>query len=111
MVPSTIINGFKTCGIYPFNPKAVLDHDLCSIENSSSGDPDISKESVQDERLLNDGGTDLDVCFTNEEELQFTKRYEEGYDLYDTRYLLWLKQSHPDSVPDDTHTSASRLNS
>ena len=110
MVPSAIINGFKTCGIYPFNRKAVLDHDPCSIENSR-GDPDTSKESLQDERLLNDGGTDLNVCCTNEEKLRFTKRYEEGYDLYDTRYLLWLKQNHPDSVPGnlspnelDTHT-------
>jgi len=27
MVPANIISGFKTCGIYPFNPKEVLDHD------------------------------------------------------------------------------------
>jgi len=23
------VQGFKTCGIYPFDPKAVLDHDPC----------------------------------------------------------------------------------
>ena len=27
MVPASTISGFKTCGIHPFNPKAVLDHD------------------------------------------------------------------------------------
>ena len=27
MIPANIISGFRTCGVYPFNPKAVLDHD------------------------------------------------------------------------------------
>ena len=27
MLPSTIIRGFKSCGIYPFNPSAVLNYD------------------------------------------------------------------------------------
>jgi len=26
MAPANIISGFKACGIYPFNPKAALDH-------------------------------------------------------------------------------------
>ena len=30
MVPASIISGFKVCGIYPFDPKAVLDHDPCT---------------------------------------------------------------------------------
>ena len=29
MSPSTIISGFKSCGIYPFNSKAVLNYDPC----------------------------------------------------------------------------------
>ena len=29
MIPANIISGFRTCGVYPFNPKAVLDHDPC----------------------------------------------------------------------------------
>lgn len=33
MVPANI-SGFKVCGIYPFNPKAVLDHDPCLLRRS-----------------------------------------------------------------------------
>ena len=29
MTPANRISGFKACGVYPFNPKAVLDHDPC----------------------------------------------------------------------------------
>ena len=29
MISANIISGLMTCGVYPFNPKAVLDHDPC----------------------------------------------------------------------------------
>ena len=29
MTPANIVSGFRSCGVYPFNPKAVLDHDPC----------------------------------------------------------------------------------
>ena len=28
----------------------------------------------------------------------YTKRYEEGYDIYDESYVRWLKLHHPDDV-------------
>ena len=37
MIPANIISEFKTCGIYPFNPRAMLDHDPTS-ENSEEDD-------------------------------------------------------------------------
>ena len=30
MIPGNIIGGFKVCGVYPFNPKVILDYDPCS---------------------------------------------------------------------------------
>ena len=33
-----------------------------------------------------------------EEELRFSNRFEEGYDLYDRKYEAWLKIHHPDAV-------------
>ena len=36
MIPANIISGFKTCGVYPFNPKAVLDHDPCVSRSQNS---------------------------------------------------------------------------
>ena len=35
MVPKNIISGFKTCRVYPFNPKAVLDHNPCITPSDS----------------------------------------------------------------------------
>ena len=35
-IPANIISGFKTCGVYPFNPKAVLDHDPCVSRSQNS---------------------------------------------------------------------------
>ena len=33
-----------------------------------------------------------------EEEVRFTRRYEEGYDLYDEKYEAWLKHHHPEAL-------------
>ena len=31
-------------------------------------------------------------------------RFEEGYDLYDPDYILWLELHHPEAIPKDRHT-------
>ena len=39
--------------------------------------------------------------FTEEDVCLFRNRFENGYDLYhDNRYVDWLRQEHPDSLPD-----------
>ena len=38
------------------------------------------------------------LTFSIEEEMQYSVRFEEGYDLYDERYESWLKINHPDVV-------------
>ena len=43
MTPQTIVNGFRSCGVYPFNPRAVLDHDLHSEPTEL---PDTSAENI-----------------------------------------------------------------
>ena len=46
MTPANIISGFKTCGVYPFNPKAVLDHDPCEPKISDPSAPQTSDAAV-----------------------------------------------------------------
>ena len=41
---------------------------------------------------VNDDDTEL---FTEEQEKLFSKRFEEGYDLYDPLFVTWLKIRHP----------------
>ena len=36
IVPANKVSDLKTCGVYPFNPKAVLDHDPCEPSHSGS---------------------------------------------------------------------------
>lgn len=89
MVPSTIISGFKTCGVYPFNPMAVIDHNPCTMEDTA--DASLNQEE--------------DNTFTVEQEVLFKRRYEEGYDIYDDpKYVSWLREYHPETAPIDDCT-------
>ena len=99
MVPKNIINGFRTSGVYPFNPKAVLDHDPCvtpsSSDQLSDTDP-VQSTSTESSREL-----EPTKCpeYTQADEELFQRRYEEGYDMYDPMYAAWMKNIHPAEVP------------
>lgn len=53
--------------------------------------------NVGNSRDVSDG----DPIFSVEEELQYAHRFEEGYDLFDSRYEAWLKVNHPEIVRDN----------
>jgi len=82
LVPANIVSGFKACGVYPFNPKAVLDHDPCEASHSSGRDLQTSGLSSS----MGDSSYTPDE-FAAEEESHLARRYEEGFDLPDRRYL------------------------
>ena len=86
MVPANIISGFKTCGICPFNPKAVLDHDPTK-EKSTEVDT-LSITSSQGKHSTSEAAT-----FTAEEEALFVRRYNNGYNIPDPRYV---ELNHPE---------------
>ena len=43
----------------------------------------------------------------SEKEELYQKRFEEGYDIYDSEYLEWLENNHPESVPADRYSLVS----
>ena len=90
MNPSNIISGLRSCGIYPLNPIAVLDHDP-SVHQSNSPSGSTSEAVVTADILQpNDSGNAEDAAcesFTAEDETLFEHLNSEGYDLYDTKYL------------------------
>ena len=100
MVPS---NGFKYCGIYPFNPKAVLDHDPCCASNRADSSSLIITTPMEDSTDNYQASTESSgniaavESFTSEKEILYTTRYNERYNLYDPRYFAWLRTNHPDS--------------
>ena len=104
MVPANIISGFKSCGIYPFNPKAILDHDPCAAKDKVSESNDSSEQlgvsTPAVERAEGTSGESNEVTttesFTAEEEILYNTRYAEGYNVHDPKYISWLNINHPD---------------
>ena len=100
MQPQTIVNGFQSCGVYPYNPRAVLDYDIPDDTLDTSDDSEQMRDKSQD--------TEHQLHFTDEEEQVFQTRYEENCDVFvDHRYVAWLKVNHPEI---DVHQTDSLLN-
>ena len=94
MTPANIVSAFRSCGVYSFNPKAVLDHDPCisRSKNPKSSDTDFSSGSIPvigEDNLHqpNNTGSDNTICrnenrfFTDEEEILYQT-------LKDTIYMI-----------------------
>jgi len=93
IVPGNIISGFKHCGVYHFNLRAVLDHDPC---NDVSITDEVTHDGTSENSQLEEDTDSASVSFTAEEELKYSTRFAEGYNLYDPKYVAWLKVSHPE---------------
>ena len=106
--PATIISGFRKVGVCPFNATAIQPYsNTLSDENSySSSNETISKDSNHSltekdtEVVSSENSSSHQYTFAEEDICLFQKRFENGYDLYhDTHYVDWLRQEHPDSLP------------
>ncbi len=124
MTMSNVIAGFKTTGIYPFNPQALLPmpSPVSSRFQGRSIHADISyiplfsplpnrynpghinlQQSFGNNMLDSISSSEelpsLDFSFSEEELDLFTRRYEKGYNIYDERYEEW-KKIHKESNTD-----------
>ena len=89
--------GFRTCGVYPFNPAAISVPE--EPENGNGDEESGDKDGKGDDSGNDDGGNDL----TDEQCALFQRRFSEGYDLgIDPDYLWWLKIHHPEATPCDS---------
>ena len=79
MTVSNITSGFRTTGVYPFNPKAVLDKVPHSEASSNSGP---FKNIALSPQLIQ----------------KYEKKFENKYKIYTHKgYVQWLREAHPDS--------------
>ena len=131
--PANIIAGFRTCGVYPFNPSAISasayrpdcrDDTGTSVATpvlptSSSCNDGFHQESLRESaeesecRHDNIGSTERDLTppsptgvtlFTDEQERRFRIRHDEGFNVFtDDDYVSWLEIHHPESLPHPTH--------
>ena len=53
MVPQNIISGFRTCGVYPYKPTAILDHDPCMPPQQESDDNPVNHDDGSSENIEN----------------------------------------------------------
>lgn len=119
MIPANTISKFRKCGVYPFNPDALVvtqpsvpqppekvrknvNGNLASAGAGSSKQNEGSDSSLEKE--------DVPV-FSPEEQRKNESRYEDGYNVPNDRYLLWLKLNHPDDVQDYVSGTTSLLDS
>ena len=103
-----VIKGFKVTGIHPFNPHALIpkpdfspvsrfhnigsDSGLKFIPLFSPAPDRYQKPSTIADHHVTDVSSneeDSDTEFTPDEIIHFTRRFEEGYDIYDERYEQW----------------------
>ena len=109
--PATNISGFREVGVCPFNATAIQpysdvlsDENSCSSSNEASGNEVISNQSLTEknaEFIVNENSSSHQYTFTEEDICLFQNRFENGYGLYhDNLYVDWLRQEHPNSLPD-----------
>lgn len=95
ITPVNILGGFKKTGISPFNPSEVDDRMLAPAK--------VFKPTNDDSSLC--------TRFSAEQRSLFEKQFNEGYDVQDPLYELWLKEQHPESDSDSMKTNANSLSS
>ena len=99
----TVKASFKATGVYPFNRYAI---DITGEVDDKPIVTPIEKLAKRKEikyipfytspyleKEIRSQSPEVD--FSNEEMDLLAKRYEEGYDLFDGRYNLWLQKYHP----------------
>ena len=103
MTPGNICVGFKKCGIYPFDPQAII------IDGEEDGRIDTEKCSASTDGIeLSDrpksfgNGKDQpshNLGFSPEQMELYQRRYDEEYDIPDPQYLRWKEIYYPDEHP------------
>ena len=112
MTMTNIISGFKTTGIYPFNPQALLPPDK-PIANS----PIFKQTSLSFIPLISpfpkryESHKVTDESFTDDKIARYKRRVEEGYDLFDERYEKWIRLNGKCLSRDDDVENISILSS
>ena len=85
-----VLSGFKKIGIYSFNPSSVNERQLAP-SNAVSTTPNSVCTSL--EQPIPEGEVQP-MLFSPEKEMLFQKRFEEGYDIQDEEYIVWVRINH-----------------
>ena len=85
MTINNISSGFRTTGVCPFNPDAILSK--------------FPKQKETDESTTSKSPA-KPVTFSVETVKKFERQFENGYNIYtDPAYVQWMRMYHPDHLP------------
>ena len=99
MTIENIISGFRHTGIYPFKPSAILDKFAKPKDNSTPKLKETESDSGNSSKNKSTCSQPSEITFTPETIKLYEKRLENGYDVYDKNYIIWLEKFHPDCLP------------
>ena len=104
--PEVIVAGFRKAGICPLDRTAIKpgSSESYSTTTEDEDSPTDSEEhhSVSDEESFEQPGDNEVEVFTDLEMELFQTRFDNGYDLFiDPKYVSWLLQYHPESLPNE----------
>ena len=91
--PESIMSGFRVCGIYPFNLTTILSK--CP-ESSSKKDASLNTRGSCNYEHTDGENTEATSSFMPDEEQLFLRRFEEGFNLPDLRFISWLRLNYPE---------------
>ena len=91
VTPENICAGFRKADVVSFNADAITTAKSITTKSPAEDKEDTDKENTA-------SFTNQQPQFTTEEIAKFTRRLEEGYDLFDPVYLRWLEQYHPEQL-------------
>ena len=98
MTPVNIMAGFRKAGAFPLNPGVITDRQtapsLAARPSTKGKSPPLSTGSLDSGSSSSSKPVSSIASFTPEEDQLYRTRYEEGYDLPDSRYAEWLTINH-----------------
>ena len=97
LTPVNIMAGFRKSGAFPLNPGVIDDRQVAPsfAVRSSAKSPSLSSGSQYSDSSPSLKSVSTSAPFSPEEDQMYRTRYEEGYDLHDSRYAEWLAINHP----------------
>ena len=114
VIPANVIAGFKTCGVYPFNRSAIKvqeskKDDSTSGASNAGGNTESCATTSDCTAEDNAAGSQAVLTpavpkpFTAEQEALFKRRFEEGYDVYIDKVILYqVDQCESSRIPCST---------
>ena len=102
ITPVNIMSGYKKSGTYLLNPGEIKDRDIAlsksQMTSNTSPVPGTNDADSKSQSTSNTSPLSGTENLLENLDLLHQKHYEEGYDIYDEKYVSWLCTNHPEAI-------------